>query len=769
MLELQIKDDKIFAPLKDKWLIATPEEKVRQKTICKLVNHYGYSLNQMSQELQVSNSQRGQGKARADIVIWKSAKEKQENKNAFIVVECKAENITVKEEDYFQGLNYATWAKATFFITTNEKNIKFFKVNKETIPDELDEILDIPKAEDADNQVKINKILSQTKTFTRDEFTTLLQKCHNIIRNNDKLSPEAAFDEISKILFMKIRYERNPDEEAIFSKEHFEKKEKDYEKNIKPNLVSEADKVPYMQFLFRQTKKEFANDDLFDENDAIKIRQHSFEQIVKELEKYNLSESSDDIKGIAFEKFLGRTFRGELGQFFTPRPLVDFMVETLDPEEGEIICDPCCGSGGFLIKAFEYVREKIESDIHQQKSKIKETYFEKDFDKLSENQKESLVKKVNKLIAELNKDLDLKNTDGRLNNLSANSIFGTDANPRMARTSKMNMIMHGDGHSGLHHNDGLLNVNGIFENRFDVILTNPPFGARVGKEIKISESDINKDYKIIIEYKNRYKEQYKEQYIEELKKNNTISKKSLNLLEKFREEYFLSIKNLNDYLNKPILDLFDVGKFSGLTEVLFMERCLKLLKKGGRMGIVLPEGVLNNPNLQKIREYFEGRAKIILIVSIPQDVFISAKATVKPSLVFLKKFSEDEEKEFEKTKKQSEKQAKENYQQELESIENLDLSKKEKANKIKEIESKIADDIKKLIKEKFNYQIPIAEVKQAGISTTGDICKNELVDVVKEFKQFRQKNNIWQNPSKVEFSYLLANDGIKKLKNGDDE
>lgn len=57
--------------------------------------------------------------------------------------------------------------------------------------------------------------------------------------------------------------------------------------------------------------------------------------------------------------------------------------------------------------------------------------------------------------------------------------FGTDANPRMGRTAKMNMIMHGDGHGGVHHNDGLLNVNGIFENRFDVIITNSPFGARV--------------------------------------------------------------------------------------------------------------------------------------------------------------------------------------------------------------------------------------------------------------------------------------------------
>ena len=85
----------------------------------------------------------------------------------------------------------------------------------------------------------------------------------------------------------------------------------------------------------------------------------------------------------------------------------------------------------------------------------------------------------------LNQELDTIHTDSRLQHLSSDCIFGTDANPRMARTAKMNMIMHGDGHGGVHHHDGLLNVNGIFENRFDVILTNPPFGSRVEKSLKI--------------------------------------------------------------------------------------------------------------------------------------------------------------------------------------------------------------------------------------------------------------------------------------------
>src|SRR5690606_30562057 len=128
------------------------------------------------------------------------------------------------------------------------------------------------------------------------------------------------------------------------------------------------------QHFFDKTKEIFKTDEIFDPNDSIKIRETSFLQIVKELEKYNLSDTSDDIKGIAFEEFLGRTFRGELGQFFTPRTIVDYMVDVLDPEEGEKICDPCCGSGGFLIKAFEYVREKIEKDVQLQKEKIKGAY-----------------------------------------------------------------------------------------------------------------------------------------------------------------------------------------------------------------------------------------------------------------------------------------------------------------------------------------------------------------------------------------------------------
>lgn len=263
-LEVQIKDNKIFAPLLNKWLVNKPEEKVRQEYISRLVNNYGFSLDQMAQEIKVNNSQRGQGRAQADIVIWKNTKDKSESNSPIIVVECKAEHITIHEDDYFQGYNYASWAGADFFVTTNLKETKIFKVIKGKMPKKLEEVTNIPDASIVNNSKKVDALLKQTKAFTREEFSKLLFKCHNIIRNNDKLSPEAAFDEISKILFIKIRYERDNQNGQLFSLKEF-RKGKEYDDRYRA-----SSDLPFYQKLFENTKKEFKDDDLFAENEIIR-------------------------------------------------------------------------------------------------------------------------------------------------------------------------------------------------------------------------------------------------------------------------------------------------------------------------------------------------------------------------------------------------------------------------------------------------------------------------------------------------------------------
>ena len=625
-LKIKRENGKIFCPLADSWHIETPEEKVRQEYIKILVENYGYSLDQMAQEIKVNNSQRGQGKARADIVIWKSKQDKIESKAAFIVVECKAENVRIREEDYYQGYNYASWAGASFFVTTNEKETKYFNVDKDYLPKELVEVVAIPTAEEALNDKKVKDILSKTKTFTRDET-------------------------------------------------------------------------------------------------------------------YNLSDTQDDVKGIAFEQFLGTTFRGELGQYFTPRTIVDFMTHILDPKENETVCDPTCGSGGFLIKAFEYMREKIEEDVKKAKSELRSVIEGENYDSLSEKEQVVINERIEAMQSTLNKELDTQVEGSRMYNLSRNCIYGTDANPRMARTSKMNMIMHGDGHGGVHHHDGLLNVNGIFEERFDVILTNPPFGARIDKSQKITEADKFTDEALIAKYK-----------------------------EKYGEAYEKALKQVNDNIGKSLLSLYDVGSMSGLTEVLFMERCLRLLKKGGRMGMVLPEGVLNTSNLQKIREYFEGKAKIILICSIPQDVFIAAGATVKPSLVFFKRFTEEEELQYLGAKTRAEKEIRQKYIGQIKALQEKIVEEKSKKLKVKaliaaaekelrDLEKAIIEEAKPLTKEYFHYEIPIAMVEDAGITSTGAVSAgNQLPTLQDEYKEYRIAKKLWNEANSV-VSYTINSQG----------
>lgn len=779
-LEVQEKDGKIYCSLKKAWHVSTPEERVRQYYIAILANKYGYSLEQMDQELKVNNSKRGQGKARADIVIWKSEQDKKDKKAAFIVVECKAENVKVRVEDYYQGFNYASWAHAEFFVTTNEKETKYFNVDPAYLPQKLDEVVAIPTAKDVDDAARIEQIKNQTKLFTRDEFTKTLRACHNIIRNNDKLSPEAAFDEISKLLFMKIRFERDNKGMKVFTKQEYLDAAQNHEKNVRPGLKgTDLYALSYMQFLFRTTKEFFKDDRLFDDKDEINIRENSFIQILEKLETFNLSDTQDDVKGIAFEEFLGTTFRGELGQFFTPRTIVDFMTEILDPQEGEVICDPTCGSGGFLIKAFEYVREKIEADIRSKKDSLRLSIEGNDYDALPEDKQVKISHSIDKMQAALNTELDTGIEGSRMYQLSRNCIYGTDANPRMARTSKMNMIMHGDGHGGVHHHDGLLNVNGIFEERFDVILTNPPFGQNVDRGQLISEADKFTDE----EMKKKYKEKYGAAYDE-------------------------ALKQVDDHIGESLLSLYDLGNTSTLTEVLFMERCLRLLKKGGRMGMVLPEGVLNNKNLQAVREYFEGKAKIILICSIPQDVFIAAGATVKPSLVFMRRFTNDEESEYANCKSEALAEVTALHQAEIDKLEatiakadalteslkddlkkaqtRLKQAKKDKKNttsveteittikkeqadnrlnkktaekELKELYKQIDEETKPVVKKKFDYDIPIAKIDDAGITTTGAASEgNQLPQLVDEYSAYRIQNNLWPVLNN-EIIYAMNTDG----------
>jgi type I restriction enzyme M protein len=535
---------------------------------------------------------------------------------------------------------------------------------------------------------------------------------HNVIRNREKRDPVAAFDEIAKILFVKVFVER-------------ELKAKRKRKNLfSIEFLEEQLGNNPLEDLFQKTKFHYRSDRIFEPDEKLNLKAATGLEIVRLLQKYNLSDTSEDIKGIAFERFLGRTFRGEIGQFFTPRPIVEFMVRMVDPKEGDIICDPASGSGGFLIRFFEIVREQILADADRQYQEYKA--------KIDSNNKLSPESKATALrtrFDEIQATLNHEQEGSRLWTLANRCIFGTDANDRMARTSKMNMIMHGDGHGGVHHHDGFLNVNGIFEGRFDIILTNPPFGANVEPSDKILEEQMTLPEEIEREYVRTYGNAYKE-----------------------------ALARVRAAKDKPIASLFQLPKARGnsvlgkiKTELLFIERCLDLLKPGGRMGIVLPESVFNNPSLAHIREFCENRAFIRAVISLPQDTFVSSGASVKASLLFMQKFTQKEQTDFDTKMDGAEKEIREKYapeiakrtQELLASIEeakqnrNADHRKslqKDLHDYRRAFEDRIRREARALLKERFPYSIFLYEADHVGITATGetDRVSNELVP--NEFK-----------------------------------
>jgi type I restriction enzyme M protein len=695
-LKVRRENGKIWSYLRGMWLVETPEEDVRQGYLPVLTNEYGYSLEQMQEELEVTG--RGAGHARADFVIWRSSKDRLECNNPLIVVECKSDNVTISPNDYWQGDNYARLTGARFFVTHNSRETKYWRVLHDKMPKALEEITNIPHADASDREIE--RLISQLKTFKEDEFADLLHACHNIIRNREKLDPAAAFDEIAKILFIKVFVER-------------ELRDRRARKNLfTVEFLDEQIGRHPLNTLFEQTKEAYEEDRIFEQDEEIRLKPGTGREIVKLLERYNLSDTNEDIKGIAFERFLGRTFRGEIGQFFTPRSIVEFMVCMVEPKEGDIICDPASGSGGFLIRFFEIVRQQILADADAQYNSFK-LQLEKQRN-LTEEQK---AMQLREKYAEIQTTLDPNKRESRLWKLANRCIYGTDANERMARTSKMNMIMHGDGHGGVHHHDGFINVNGVFESRFDIVLMNPPYGANVEASDIIHDSDVE----VSRGAERRYREEYRDLYLEAMKK-------------------------VRAAVGRPIATLFDLPRRASSktrTEILFLERCLALVKPGGRVGIVLPEGIFNNPSLAYVRDFCENRAFIRAVVSLPQETFISSGASVKASLLFMQKFTDKQKRDFDKkhVKARAEIEAKYAPQSEAETkrlkeaIEaaraTRDAEKRKKLqHHLAEFEKRmaqiIATETRSLLKERFPYPTFLYEANKVGITATGDADQNEL-------------------------------------------
>jgi type I restriction enzyme M protein len=251
-------DDKgrIWSHVRQKWLTETPEERVRQSFLAVLANDYGYAIDQMAEEESVTG--RGSAQARADFLIWRTLQDRREERPALIVVECKSDNVTIRPDDYSQGDNYARREGAKFFVTHNNRETRFWRVRTDRRPGYLEEIENIPNADASDEEIR--KLIEKLKTFKENEFADLLHSCHNVIRNREHLDPAAAFDEIAKVLFIKVWVER-------------QMRRKRQRQNLFTVdwLDSQLGDNP-LQELFRQTKEASREDRIFDDRERLNLK-----------------------------------------------------------------------------------------------------------------------------------------------------------------------------------------------------------------------------------------------------------------------------------------------------------------------------------------------------------------------------------------------------------------------------------------------------------------------------------------------------------------
>jgi type I restriction enzyme M protein len=506
-----------------------PEDKVKQERVIPYLRDVlGYKL--MDFEVPVRF---GRMTKFADIIIFII---EQNRRIPYIVVECKAEGKT-KSDDWLQAESYAQRLDTPYFVITDgtKSGWYWFKTGERQGESQQVKSDFVPHAD----------VQKEGKTLIKFEdlssLSRIIQQCHDIIRNEEGRDPAESFDEMSKLLFAKMKDERDV---KNGKKQESEFRVKTDERGKVADTISTiADRV---RRLFDEAKKDYPK--IYSEVELkdvkkivdINLKDNTISQIVGILEPYTLLETETDkhgidLKGSMFEIFLKGTFRGPLGQFFTPREIIDFMVEMIDPKDSETVLDPGCGSGGFLISAMR----KVWTDL-------REKYLQGQIDDLDKHKKD----------------------------FAETKIFGMDINQRLAWVAKMNMVFHGDGHGGIAHSNALTVTTrnrDIITNKFDIILTNPPFGS------KIKDQDILTDLR------------------------------------------------------------FEKVSRTGLTEILFLALCINLLKPYGRLGIVLPDGILQNSTLSPIRDFIREETIIKAVISIPQETFMPFGSGVKASLVFLEK------------------------------------------------------------------------------------------------------------------------------------
>lgn len=421
-----------------------PEEKVQAETFLKLVLIYNYPAEHIRQFVSV---QMGSETKEADIIVYNDA----EHKSPHIVVECKKQEISELEfkTAVDQGFSYAVAEGAKYVWTTSGIKDEYYEVPVIKPKDRIN-IPDIPfygskeilEYKYVRNGKKDGKHYFDIETVSEDDLTRVFKQAHNALWAGGELNPSEAFDELDKLIFCKIWDERNTKRGEPYNFQVIIAKDKEGNDITNDALLSR------IKELYEEGRKK--DPEVF--KDGIRLNATKVRTVVGYLEKINLSKTDLDSKGRAFETFMGSFFRGDFGQYFTPRPIVKFIVDTLPITKNSFVLDTSCGSGGFLLHALDKVRREADKAFMNDEG-------------------------------EIDKD-DINDHFKYWHDFAEKNLYGIEINEQIARVAKMNMIIHDDGHTNVISTDGLnpigtiASINDRFKfNHFDFIITNPPFGS----------------------------------------------------------------------------------------------------------------------------------------------------------------------------------------------------------------------------------------------------------------------------------------------------
>jgi type I restriction enzyme M protein len=479
-----------------------------------------------------------------DIAVFKGVRRNEDD--LYLVVECKKKT---KKDGLAQLKLYLDMSPAELGVWFNgNEHVYLRKIHKRSGAREYHELPNIPRYGQRIEDIGLFKrkdlvAPSNLKAIFRDLRNHLAGITTGITRD------EALAQEIINLLFCKILDEQETAPEDTVT---FRAGVDEDARDVKKRVLGLFEKVMTAVY-----------DDVFSKTDTITLDAESIRYVVGELQNYCVMEANRDAIGDAFEVFIGPALRGAEGQFFTPRNVVKMMVDILDPKPGEHVIDPACGSGGFLITALTHVWGHVQNEAKLKKWTERQT-FKRELEVATE------------------------------------CFRGIDKDSFLAKVCKAYMALIGDGRGGVFCENSLLpptEWHAVAQSKvqlgtFDVLLTNPPFGAK-------------------------------------------ISIRGAAVL----SQYELGYTWTRDKATKePIRSTQLEDKRS--PQILFLERCLQFLKPGGRMGIVLPESILGNPSYEYLISFIQQHTIVRGVVTMPEPLFkTSGKGGThtKVSVLFLEK------------------------------------------------------------------------------------------------------------------------------------